>query len=100
MIGDHLEMHEQFIVDALKKKLENLDAGGDFEIEGTIDETKMPRTAPIQPIDLPQHGIDIEWPSSFVQRRQTKLALERATARGFDINEALRDIFVGVKRIG
>src|SRR4030065_1659396 len=96
MVWNDLEMEEQFIVQPRQKKFQNARAGFDIEIESAIDELEVARAAFIQPRHFAEEQIEIERPSGLVERGQAKLALERAAARGFPIQNAGCDIIIGV----
>ena len=100
MIGNQLEVDEQIIRQSFQEKFKYRQAGGDFQIESTVDKTEMPRAAVVQHLEFAEKTLNFEGPRGFIQRRQAELAFERAAARGFDINEAPRDVFVAVFAIG
>ena len=93
-------MQIQVIAHALQKKLQDGDTGTDPEIECAVYKFKISRTALKQAIHFVEKGLQFEWQGGFIQRGKTKLAFKRAAARGFDINQAITNIIIGIKLVG
>ena len=62
-----------------------------------VRSTNLNRRAPraCSGFELGEEGVERERPRGLVQRRQAELALERAAARGFDVEGAVGDVVVG-----
>src|SRR5688572_18233563 len=98
MIGNHFEMNEQPLVDPVEKEFQYARTHRTIEVERAIDESKMTCTARMQRLELAYERLDVERPCSTIERGQTELAFERTAARSFNVQKALRDIFIRVFR--
>ena len=92
-------MQEQPLVQSLQKEIENPRADFGVEIEGAIHEFEVAHAPLVEPLHLGQKRLQRKRPSGLVQRRQTEFALERAAARGFDVDQPVGDVLVGIKPI-
>ena len=72
----------------------------DVEIERAVNELELLHTAIEQALQLFEQGGQRNLPDGNVERRQAELARERTAARGLDVNDAMRDVVVGVKIVG
>ena len=99
-VRDHFEVEKQAVAMAVQEKLQNGFAGGDVQVEGAIDKFELTHAAVEQFLQFGQQGGQGELPHRHVERGQAEFAGERAAARGFDINDAVGDIFVVVEFVG
>ena len=105
VIGNDFEMHKQVWCDisvrqAIQKKLQNPQRRINLQIECAIHKLEVTGSAPVQRVQFHQKHVQIKRPCGFIQRTQTKLALERTAARGLDVQQAMCQISVGVFGIG
>gem|GEM_PF-5507291 len=98
-VGHHFEVGEH-IAGALQEELEDARRRRVAEVERSVDEAKLAGTAVVQQGQVGQQPVDIELAHLDRQRRQTKLAGERAASRRLDVDRAVRDVLVGVQRVG
>ena len=69
----------------------------DVEIERAVNELELFHAAIQQPLQLFEQGGQGNLPHRNVERRQAKLARERTAARRLDVDDAVRDVVVGVE---
>src|ERR1017187_7827306 len=98
-VGNHLEVHKQPRPMPFEKELQDGRTGLQVEIEGAIDELKLSQAAVEQPLHCRQKLVERSVTHRDVERRQAELAFERAAARRFHIDDALRDVGVRVQFI-
>jgi len=99
VIGDDFKMHEQFLCGdwhAVEKKLQDARRGVGLQVEAAIDKLELARATLIERVQVPKKDVQIEGPGALVECAQAKFALERAAARGFDVQLAMRQIVVGI----
>ena len=96
VIGNHFKVNKQARHHPVQEELQYPHRGIDLQIEGAIHKLEVARAALVQRLQLDQKRIQIKGPGGFVQRAQAKLALERATTRGFDVQQAVRQIVIRV----
>lgn len=99
-IGNHLEMDKKAGAPAIEKELENGGAGGEIEVEGAINKFELAGAAVEKFLQSLDQGGKRELADGNVERGEAEFAGERATARGFDIKDAMGEVFVGVEIIG
>jgi len=83
-------------IQAIEKEPQDAQREIDFQVESPIDEFEIARPAPVEHIHLAKEDFQVEGPGRLVQRTQAELALERTTARGFDIEQTVRQIGIGI----
>lgn len=103
-IGDQLEVRVHGIVgrrlDAPEEEAQDRLAGRAAQVEGAVDELEESCPALVQPPHLQQEALRIERHRGAVERGQAELAPERATARGFDIEDAMAQVVVAEPGVG
>ena len=99
-VGNHLEMKEMAGPIALEEEFEDGLADGDVEVERAVNELELFHAAIEQPLQLLEQGGQGNLPHRDVERRQAEFAGERAAARRLDVDDAVRDVVVGVKVVG
>ena len=62
------KVQKQTVVCPIEEEFQYAAGGGDFEVEGAIDEFEVTQAALIQLVHFVQKNIDVEWPGGFVQR--------------------------------
>ncbi len=99
-VGNHLEMEKMAGLIAREKEFENGSAGGDVEIERAVNELELFQAAIQKLLHLAEEFLQRHLPHWNVERRQAEFAGERAAARRLDVNDAMRDVVIGVKVVG
>ena len=82
---------------AREKKFQDRFAHGDIQVEGAVHKFELLHTARQQLLQLAEQDGQGNLPHGNVQRGQAKLAGKRAPARCLHVNDAMRDIVLGVK---
>jgi hypothetical protein len=100
VIGDDLEMQEEVGRQAVEEELQDGQRAVDLQVEGAVDELEVARPAPVEPVQRGEEAGLLEGPGGLIQRTEAELALERAAARGFDVEQAVRQIVVGEFGVG
>src|ERR1035441_5837816 len=99
-VRHHLEVEEEAGPVPFEQELQYRLAGVDIEVEGPIHKLELLHAAVQQPLQvLQQHGQRC-LPHGNVERREAELAGEGAAARGFDVDNAVRDVLVVIEVIG
>ena len=96
MIGHELEVDEARIrrrcLDTIEEELHDREARGRLQVERAIHELEAAGAAGVQRGHLCKKTFEREGDRRLVQGGKTELALERAAARGLDIEKALGDV--------
>ena len=100
MVWNQFEMQEQILGQTLQKELQDSDRSVNFQIESSIHKLEVVRAALVQDLHRCQELLQIKGPGGLVERTQTKLALERATARCLHVKQAVRQIGLAVLSVG
>ena len=85
---------------AREEEFEDGPAGGDVEIERAVNELELLHAAVEEPLHFAEEFVQRNLPDGDVERRQAELAGERTAARRLDVNDAMREVVVGVKVVG
>src|SRR5438445_12550648 len=93
-------MEEEAGLIAIQEKLQQSSAGIEIQIEGAIDELELPYPSFQKPFQLCEKRFQRDLPHRNIQRGQAKLATEWTAARGLNVNNAVRDVFVIVNIVG
>ena len=96
-VGNHLKMIKMAGLMAREEKFEDGPAGGDVQIERAVHELELFHAPVEQLLHLVEKSGQGNLPHRNIERRQAKFAGERAAARCLDVNDAMREIVVGVK---
>ena len=99
-VGNDFKMHEQIGHHPIQEKLQNPHRKIDLQIESAVNKLEVARAALKQRVHLGHEAVQLKRPRRLVKRTQAKLALERAAARGFDIQQALGQVFCRVFVVG
>ena len=93
-------MQEQAGTVSVEEEAENFRGGFNVEIESAIHELELPAI----PVEEALHGgketVARKVSDGCVERGETEVAAERATARGFDIDDPVGNIVVSVEIVG
>ena len=82
---------------AREEKFKDGFADADVEIEREVNEFELFHATIQQPLQLFEHGRHRDLPHRDAERRQAKFARERTAARRLDVDDAMRDVVVGVE---
>ena len=96
-VGDHFKVEEMSGLIACEKKIENGFADADVQVEGAVHKLELPHAAINQSLHLFEQDGQRNLAHGNVERRQAKLAGERTAARGFDVDDPMRNVVVGVE---
>ena len=100
VIRDQFEVQERRVVgtrrDQPEEELEDAHRGRHLEVERAVDELEVARAALVQARQFGQQRLERKGPRGPVERGQAELALERAAARGLDVDRPVRQVRVGV----
>ena len=80
-----------------KEEFENCLADGDIQVERAIHKFELFHAAVEQPLQVLEQRRQWNLPDRNVERREAELARERTAARCLDINDAVRNVVMGVK---
>ena len=73
---------------------------GDVEIERAVNKFELFQPAIQKLLHFGEEFVQRDLPHGNVERREAKFAGERAAARRLDVNDAVREVVVGVKVVG
>ena len=100
MVGHDFEMQEEVRRQAVEEKLQDAQRAVDLQVEGAVDELEVAGATLEQIVQRRQEALFLESPGRLVEGAETELALERAAARGFDVEQAMRQIVGAVLGVG
>jgi len=83
-----------------EKEFEDGLAPAGVEIERAVNELELFQSTDPKLLHLAEKFLQRRLPDGNVERRQAKLAGEWAAARRLDVNDAMRDVAVGVEVVG
>ena len=93
-------MQEQPLVQPLQKEIQNPRADLGVEVECAIHELEMAHAPRVKRFQFGEKGFQRKRPGGLIQRRQAEFAAERTTARGFDVDQSMGDVLVGIEPVG
>ena len=96
-VGNHLEMEEQPWLITVEEKLENGGAGFQIEVECAVNEFELAAAAVEKALHGGEKSVERKLADRFVEGGETELAFVGTTSRGFDVNDAMREVVVGVE---
>lgn len=95
-VGDHLEVEEQAFGPAVAEEAEDGAADLEVQVEGAVDELEVARPAIEQALHGVEEAVEGERPDGNLEGRQAELAGERTAAGGFDVEDPVGEVGVGV----
>ena len=81
----------------VEEELEDGGAGFQIEVECAVNEFELAVAAVEKTLHGSEKSVERELTDRFVEGGETELTFVRTTARGFDVNDAMREVVVGVK---
>ena len=101
-VGQHFEVEEEAgeLRQAFKKEGKDFDGAGDVEIERAVAELELPRAASEKLVERGEQGGHGEEADGRIVGRDAVIAAHGAAARGFDVEQAVGEIGVGVFVVG
>ena len=93
-------MHEQSFAIPVEEKLQDGRAELQVQVEGAVDKLELPATAVEQLLHFGEECFEWRVAHRRVERRETELTFKRTPARRLDIDDPMRDVFIGVQRVG
>ena len=86
-------------LEPIQKKLKNGFARGKVEIKCAVHKLELLDSTLPQAVQVSQKGCQRNLPHRNVQGGKAKFARKGATARGFDVNDAMGDVLLSVEII-
>lgn len=99
-VGDHFEVVEPAVAMAAEEEFEDGACDVDVQVEGAIDEFEVARAAVQEALEGGQERFQREGADGDVEGGQAEFAGERAAAGGFDVEDAVGEVLVGVFVVG
>lgn len=99
-VGDHFEVEEHAGLVAFEEEFEELEAEGDAEVEGAVDEFEFFDATVEEVLEGGEEAVEGEAVEVLVEGGEAEFAGEGAAAGGFDVDDAVGDVFVGVEVVG
>ena len=90
-------MEEQPRLITVEEKLENGGAGFQIEVECAVNEFELAAAAVEKALHGGEKSVERKLADRFVEGGETELAFVGTTSRGFDVNDAMREVVVGVE---
>ena len=98
-VGHHLEMEEQPWLITVEEELEYGGAAFQVEVECAVNEFEMAAAAVEKSLHGGEKPVERKLPDRFVEGGETEIAFVGTTSRRFDVNDAMRNVVVGVEII-
>ena len=99
-VGDHFKVEEKTGLIPFEEKFEDRGAGVEVEVEGAVNEFEGARAPLEEALHRGEKFLQWKLTDRSVERREAKVAMERAAARCFDVEDAVCDVLISVEVVG
>ena len=89
-------MDEETVAPAIEEELEDRARRGEMEIERAIDKLELPSPAGEQTIQRREEWLQREGADGNIERGEAEFAGKRTAARGFDVENPVRDVVIAI----